>query len=210
MAALISLSLSKTQVKADLKALRALLDDPKKPDLHERNDILPFFKDRPHLCAFMGTYNPNIVDYKRISLAREFDIFGDHIADLAVGDTSNHEYCFIEFEDASENSIFKKAPKLTPEWSVRFEHGFSQLVDWILWIENSKGTSAFVNRFNAHSIRYNMLLVIGRDKHIGNQGLKDRLNWRTDQVVVASKKFNCITFDKLYEDLSQRLEFLIG
>jgi hypothetical protein len=208
MAALKTLSLSKKQVKDDLKAFKALLNDPSKSSLSEKTDILPFFNGRPHICAFIGTYNPNIVDYKNIRYACEFDIFGDHTADLAVGDASSHEYCFIEFEDATETSVFKKTPKQTPEWSARFEHGFSQLVDWILWIENNKGSTAFVNRFNTQSIRYNMLLVIGREKHIASQGLRDRMNWRTDQVVVASKKFHCITFDKLYEDLSLRVEIL--
>ena len=60
---------------------------------------------------------------------------------MVVGDASSHAYCFIEFEDATETSIFKKTPKLTPEWSPRFEHGFSQLVDWILWLENNKGNT---------------------------------------------------------------------
>ncbi|HEU5117970.1 MAG TPA: hypothetical protein VFT74_15205, partial [Isosphaeraceae bacterium] len=68
----------------------------------------------------------------------------------------------------------------------------------------------FLNRFNAASIRYNMRLVIGREKHLASQGLKDRLSWRTDQVVVASRKFLCITFDKLYEDLCLRVEILKG
>ncbi len=208
MAILKRLSLKKKQLTDDLEAFKALLDDPSKPNLGEAQDILPFFKNRPHICAFMGTYNPNIVDYKKISLACEFDIFGDHVADLAVGDTTNQEYCFVEFEDANERSIFHKATKQTPEWSPRFEHGFSQLVDWILWLENSKGTTAFVNRFNAPAIRYSMLLVIGRERHITSQGLKDRMNWRTDQVVVASKKVNCITFDKLYEDLALRAKIL--
>ena len=180
MASFTTLSLSKKQVKDDLKALEAMLDDPRKPSLGEKKDIWPFFNSRPHICAFMGTYNPNIIDYRKISYACEFDIFGDHTADVAVGDMANDEYCFIEFEDATETSVFKKTPKQTPEWSSRFEHGFSQLVDWILWIENNKGNSAFVNRFNAHSIRYNMLLVIGRDKHLSAQGLKDRMNWRTE------------------------------
>ena len=152
----------------------------------------------------MGMYNPNITNYKKINLAYEFDIFGDHVADLVIGDVSNHAYCFIEFEDATETSIFKKSPKLTPEWSTRFEHGFSQLVDWILWLENNKGSTAFQTRFNARSIRYNMLLVIGRDKHIASHGLKERLDWRTEQIVIASKKFNCITFDGLYNDLLER------
>ncbi len=204
MAVLTPLSLKTKQVKDDLRAFKALLNDPNKPDLEERRDILPFFKARPHLCAFMGTYNPNIINYKEINLACEFDIFGDHVADLVIGDASNHAYCFIEFEDATETSIFKKSPKRTPEWSTRFEHGFSQLVDWILWLENNKGNTAFQNRFNARSIQYNMILVIGRDKYIAPHGLKERLDWRTEQVVVASKKFNCITFDGLYNDLLER------
>jgi Shedu protein SduA, C-terminal len=204
MAVLTPLSLNKKQVKDDLRAFKALLNDPKKQNLEERRDILPFFKAHPHLCAFMGMYNPNITDYKKINLACEFDIFGDHVADLVIGDVSNHAYCFIEFEDATETSVFKKTPKLTPEWSTRFEHGFSQMVDWILWLENNKGNTAFQTRFNARSIRYNMLLVIGRDKHIASHGLKERLDWRTEQVVVASKKFNCITFDGLYNDLLER------
>jgi len=204
MAVLTPLALSKKQVKDDLKAFKALLNDPSKPDLEERRDILPFFRSRPHLCAFMGLYNPLITNYKKISLACEFDIFGDHVADVVIGDVTSHAYCCIEFEDATEMSIFKKTPKVTPEWSARFEHGFSQLVDWILGLENNKGNAAFQTRFNARSIRYNMLLVIGRDKHLTHLGLKERLDWRTEQVVVASKKFNCITFDGLYNDLLER------
>jgi hypothetical protein len=204
MADLTQHSLNKKQVKEDLKAFNELLSNPARPNLKEKQDILPFFRARPHLCAFMGTYNPNITNYKKINLACEFDIFGDHVADLVVGDATSHAYCFIEFEDASETSVFKKTSKSTPEWSTRFEHGFSQLVDWILWLENNKGNTAFQTRFNTLSIRYNMLLVIGRDKHIASQGLKERLDWRTEQVVVASKKFNCITFDRLYNDLLER------
>jgi len=201
MAALAPLSLSKKQLKTDLGEFESLLNDSAKSDLSESRDILPFFKARPHLCAFMGTYNPNIVNYKALNLACEFDIFGDHVADLVIGDAKTNAYCFIEFEDAAADSIFKKSSKQTPEWSTRFEHGFSQLVDWILWLENNKGNTAFQKRFDARSVQYNMLLVIGRDRHIDSHGLRERLDWRTEQVVVASKKFNCITFDGLYNDL---------
>jgi hypothetical protein len=210
MAVLNTLSIDKAQVKSDLRAFKALLDDPDRPVLKEREDILPFFRARPHLCGFIGSYNPYIVNYRNLGIAAEFDIFGDFTADLVVGDPANQEYCFIEFEDAGETSLFKKTPRKTPEWSTRFEHGFSQLVDWILWLENNKGNAAFVNRFGAPSIRYNMLLVIGREKHLSAPGLRDRLNWRTDQVVVASKKFHCITFDKPHEDLALRVEILGG
>ena len=56
----------------------------------------------------MGTYDSYIVDFKNLVTAYEFDIFGDHVADLAIGAKTNHRYCFIEFEDARESSIFKR------------------------------------------------------------------------------------------------------
>jgi hypothetical protein len=98
MAQLKTLALKKQQAKAELKAFRALLDGKGKGDLGEANDILPFLDANEHLCALMGTYNPNIVDYKNICMAREFSIFGDHKADLVIGDAKNKQFCFIEVD----------------------------------------------------------------------------------------------------------------
>ena len=181
-----------------------MMNDPSRPDLEEKKDTLRFFKCHPHLSAFIGRYKVNLVDYKNIRVCHEFNLFGDHVADLAVGDATANEYCFIEFENATKTSIFKAVPRMTPEWSSRFEHGFSQLVDWILWIENNRNTAGLAARFNAPSIRDITLLVIGRVWHLADQGLKDRLTWRNDQVLVAAKTVSCITFDKLCEDLSTR------
>lgn len=211
MAQLKTLALNKQQAKAELRAFKALLDGKGKGDLGEANDILPSFDANEHLCALMGTYNPKIVDYKNISIAREFSVFGDHKADLVIGDTKNKQFCFIEFEDARRASIFNTAgTKATPDWSTRYEHGFSQLIDWILWIENNRGNAAYAQRFQATSIQFNMLLVIGRDRDLSDPSLRERFEWRSDSVVVASKKVHCITFDKLYDDLSTRLKILRG
>lgn len=154
----------------------------------------------------MGRYNPNIVG--DITVAREFGLFGDHIADLIIGDQKNNCYCFIEFEDASKTSIFKTGAKATPEWSSRYEHGYSQLIDWILWLDHNEGNAAFLQRFGCASIEYNMLLVIGRDRDLSSPALRQRFDWRNNSVVVASKKVHCITYDKLYEDLSYRSKML--
>ncbi len=206
MAQLKNLALKKSDAKRELTAFKELLDVKGKGDLREASDILPFFNANEHLCALMGTYNPNIIDYKNISIAREFSIFGDHKADLVIGDTKHRQFCFIEFEDAKSTSIFNPAgAKSTPEWSARYDHGFSQLVDWILWIENNKGNAAYATRFQAPSIQYNMLLIIGRERDLSDPSRRERFEWRNDSVVVASKKVHCITYDKLYEDLAQRL-----
>ncbi len=44
------------QVESDLSALEALLHPPQK-ELREREDILPFFKARPHLSAFLAYFS---------------------------------------------------------------------------------------------------------------------------------------------------------
>jgi Domain of unknown function (DUF4263) len=211
MAQLKTLALKKLQAKAELKAFKALLDGKGQGDLGEMSDLLPFFDAHEQLCALMGMYNPKIVDYQNICIAREFSIFGDHKADLAIADIKNREFCFIEFEDAKKASIFNTAgKKATPDWSTRYDHGFSQLIDWILWIENNKGNTADAGRFKAASIQFNMLLVIGRDRDLAVPALRERFDWRSESVVVASKKVHCITYDKLYDDVSTRLRIFGG
>ena len=141
------------------------MNDPAKPDLTERGDLLPFFAAREQLIALLGTYNPRIENPNQI--ATEFDIFGDHTADFAIGDSREQQYCFIEFEDAVKTSIFKKkAGKSTLEWSERFDHGCSQIIDWILWLENQKHTISYTQRFGVGEIQFVGLLVIGRDQHL--------------------------------------------
>jgi hypothetical protein len=62
----------------------------------------------------------------------ELDLFGDFVSDLAAGDSEANAYTLIEFDDAKEHSISSRLGrgKTMKRWSQRFEHGFSQLVDW--------------------------------------------------------------------------------
>jgi hypothetical protein len=201
-------ALEKRRAEAELIAFRALLDGKGSGDLGEASDLLPLFYASEHLCASMAMYNPGIVDYQNISIATEFSVFGDHKADLVIGEIKNREFCFVEFEEAKSTSIFRvTAAKSTPEWSLRYERGFSQLIDWILWLENNKGSTAFKGRFQTATIQYSMMLVIGRDRDLANPALRERFDWRSDSIVVASKKVRCITYDKLYDDLSTRLPY---
>ena len=199
------ITLIKKQARKELEQFKALLDDAEKQELSERNDLLPFFAEHEQLIALMGTYNPKIERFDRI--ATEFDIFGDHTTDFAIGDSQEHQYCFVEFEDAARSSVFKKrGKKTTLEWSERFDHGCSQVIDWILWLENQKQTLAHIQRFGVGEIQFVGLLVVGRDKFLTDSSLKRRLSWRSEQVVVCSRKLHCITFDKLYTDLDLRLK----
>jgi hypothetical protein len=113
------------QCRAELTAFKQLLDG--KQDLEERADILPFFKERKQLSAFIGTFASNIGPAS--VLAFEFPFMGDFAADIVLGNKDKGVFCVVEFEDGKADSIFKKqASKSTTEWSQRFERGFSQLV----------------------------------------------------------------------------------
>jgi hypothetical protein len=78
-------------------------------------------------------------------VATELSLFGDYACDAASGDSKANAFTLIEFEDANEYSIFKKAAqgRSVRAWATRFEHGFSQLVDWAwrLADEGSKSTA---------------------------------------------------------------------
>ena len=171
-------------------------------DLQERKQVLPFFKERLQLSAFLGSYHPEIVRYDLV--AHELPLFGDFAADLVVGDSKNSAFAFIEFEDASPESIFVKR-KATPDWSPRFEHGFSQLVDWFFKLHEQGQTVEFEEKFGSRTIRHLGILVIGRTEHLGKRE-EHRLRWRQEYVLLNSKQIHCKTFDQLRDDLLDRLE----
>jgi hypothetical protein len=171
-------------------------------ELNERKDILPFFKERLHLSACIGWYpSDNFCN----QIKHEFTLFGEFRADLVVGDSINNIYCFIEFEDATKNSIFvNKKGKTTSEWSSRFENGFSQIIDWFWKLDDFKNTGQFRSIFGSENIEYQGILVIGRDEFL-SEVEKTRLKWYLNRVVVDSRKVICKTFDQLARDTRNRL-----
>jgi hypothetical protein len=139
-------------------------------------------------------------------VAYEYDLFGDFACDLVVGDSVTRTYGFIEFEDASPNSIFvQRGARVTPEWSPRFEHGYSQIVDWFCKLNDMEKTDEFDTRFGGRSIKYFGLLVIGRSETFTPRESR-RLAWRQDRTVVNSRHIRCVTFDQLAEDLTERMK----
>lgn len=195
-------TLNLPKCRRELADFRELLD--RQGGLSERDEVLPFFKTHRHIAALIGAYNPRINRFDRI--ASEFDLFGDYTCDLAIGDSTSHNFCFVEFEDASPNSVFiKKRGKATPEWSPRFEHGFSQILDWFRILEDQQRTAQFKARLGAETIQYLGLLVIGRRQFLDDAQYQ-RMRWRSEQVAVGARQVHCITFDELFQTLSLKLD----
>lgn len=137
-------------------------------------------------------------------LAFEFPFFGDFKADLILGNKSARKFCVVEFEDGRPDSIFKKQPaRGNPEWSARFEHGFSQLTDWFYNLDDFKTTKGFTKTFGAGHVKCYGLLLVGRDAGL-DDAKRNRLDWRTEKVLIDSHPITCLTFDALYASLHRR------
>lgn len=180
-----------------------------KGELSERNDILPLFNRSPSLSGLIGMNWPGMSMPNRIAF--EFDIFGNYRADLALGlfkeNDKRNAFLFIEFEDARPNSIFRQVNRSKRDWASRFEHGFSQLIDWSYALDDAEKSDTFEDRFGSRRIRYEMLLVIGRSQYLTPQDLR-RIEWRVDNVQVDGHRIYVSTYDDLLEDLSYRFEVL--
>ena len=177
------------------------------PVLYEKRQILPFFRARRHLSAFIGSYGQDVDCYDRIAF--EYPLFGDFTCDLVVGDSARGAYCLIEFEDAGPTSLFiQRGKRVTRDWSPRLEHGYSQLIDWFHKLDDMRRSDDLVLRFGSRSLTFSGVLVIGRDQHL-KPGELERLSWRRANVVVASQLIQCRTFDGLVEKLESRLATIL-
>lgn len=174
-----------------------------KPKVSEREDILPFFREHPHLAAFLGTYahTANMAD----RLGVEVGLFGQFVADVIVGNRGKRAYCLIEFEDGTANSIFVRRGRHTSDWASRFEHGVSQIIDWMWLLDDQEHTLAFEELFGPRPIDLTLLLVMGRDSGVSDADRR-RLEWRSRHAPINSHRIYFYTFDDLLRDLRGRLE----
>lgn len=202
MSQLTSLKFDLVKFKIELLEFQDLLSSNN--DLRERADILPFFKERPFLSlgiSWLGNVLPE-------SYAHEFSLWGKFQSDLVVGSTSKHHFFFVEFEDATKDSIFKKvSQKSTSEFSSRFEHGYSQIVDWFYILNDLSKTRQYETAFGHHSIKYDGILIVGRS-HFLNEKYDEtqRLSWRMNHTIINSKRVLCYTYDELCQSLIEILE----
>jgi hypothetical protein len=196
------LSFDPVRCRAELDELDALL--ALHASLDEQKQILPFFRTHPQITALLGSYCGKIRTFDR--LAFELDLFGDFKADAVVGDTRRESFCFIEFEDGRPESIFRRVGKRrTLEWSSRFDHGASQIIDWCWKLDDFQRTDGFIRLFGSPTIEISGLLVVGRDTGV-SQSDYPRLQWRRKYVTVNAQPLYCCTFDELARDLRDTLD----
>lgn len=170
-----------------------------KSEIKERTDILPFFKSSKNLSMLLSSYFRKL----RIpdTIAHEYEIDGDFVADLLVGDSKECAYLLVEFEDGTPESIFKKKKqKATPEWAHRFEAAYSQLIDWLWKLEDKRSTADFTNTFGDSRASFQGLIVIGKDMKLSRRE-EDRLKWRIERTKIDSNSVEVVSFDELAKDM---------
>ncbi len=188
--------------RQDLVAFRQLLES--KQELEEATDIKPFFESHQQLSVFLGSCAAPITRFEL--LAFQYQLFGDYSCDLVVGDSVRKAYGFIEWEDAAGGSLFRQqGKKATPEWSSRFEHGYSQIIDWFCKLDDMTRTDEFEARFGARKVQYFGMLIAGRDAHLAHPRERRRWEWRSQKVLVNSLPILCVTYDQLHQLLSDKI-----
>ncbi|MBP3955269.1 DUF4263 domain-containing protein [Gemmata sp. G18] len=198
-----------TSVTFDPKQCRTEIDEfgamlRTKTELSEKYDIQPFFKSRMQASAYIGSFMRNIGPATQICF--EYGFFGDYAADLVLGDKAYRQFCVIEFEDGRLQSIFKPSQTGNARvWSPRFEHGYSQIIDWYTMLDDLKKSERFKRDFGDGHIRFSAMLIIGRDAGITDSYDRFRLNWRADKVSVDSNNVICVTFDELHRHMDRQL-----
>jgi hypothetical protein len=195
-------TLSLAHCEADLRDFQFLLES--KSELSESLDVLPFFREHSHLAGLTASLSVSVdlIDCQ----ATEFDLFGNFRCDWVVGSKQGRSYSLVEFEDARPNSIFNRTGRYHDEWGRRFEHGFSQLVDWFWALDEYRGNPDLERRFGK-APEFVGVLVVGRREFLEEHHVA-RLHWRLQKVVIDSHRIACITFDDLYDRLAKRLAFL--
>jgi hypothetical protein len=188
------------QFKKELDQFGALLESTK---IFSERDIQALFKASLHLTAYIGTTFGNIGVARQV--AYEFEIMGDYGADIVFGNREK-QFCLVELEDGNPNSVLEKVgKKSTKEWARRFEHGFSQIVDWFCHLDDFKKTDRFHRNFGYGHIDFVGLLLIGRNEGLDDDDIR-RLRWRTHHVIVSSHPVHCMTYDDLYKELNEGYE----
>lgn len=198
------IELDLTRARIEVAAFAAFLG-PTDRELGERDAILPFFRRHPHLASLVHRYNAEL-DWPT-HIKPELELFGDHACDLAVGNAATGQFCFVEFEAATADAVFKRGKKGVAGWSARLEHGFSQVVDWFYTLDDMRATGRFRGQFGTNLVDYTGVLVVGRRGFL-NPGEHERLLWRSRNVQVAGRRVTCLTFDDLLDAARERIKYL--
>lgn len=170
-------------------------------------DLRAFIRGRPQIVASMGLLNAAADTTDR--WAPELDLLAKHVCDFVVGDSRRCAYTLVELEDGNPESVYEPVPA-TPYFTSRFNHGYSQVVDWLCLLDSAQDTPDFRDYWGQSSPpQFSGLLVIGRGPSLTSEGRR-RMEWRSAKVKVNSHPVMCLTYDDLVARLIDKIDVYCG
>ena len=172
----------------------------------ERSHYLPFFAGHLQLCAYIGTLNDRVRVATHVET--EVSLWGDFSCDVVAGSPQDRAFVFIEFEDASQTSLFRRqAGRRNTHWGSRVEHGISQVIDWLFRISTEGSSDNMERDFGTRHITPMGLVVAGRSAEVTLYD-RERLDWRSRHSIVGGAKLAILTYDDLLDWLDGRATLL--
>lgn len=159
---------------------------------------------RSHMVCLLGPTAtiaaPNLIKW-------ELELGGVFRTDLALGNGGTHEFALIEFEGASENSLFgRRRTKQYRHWSGELEHGFGQTIDWSYYHAYNLRDATLHDNFGGPIRRSTYLVICGRDQGVVGQIERERLDFRQRHVQVQGVPSLLLTYDEMVVAMASNLE----
>ena len=172
----------------------------------ERAHFLSFFAAHLQLGAYLATLNDKVGEGTHV--ATEVALWGDFTCDLVAGSLKDRAFVLVEFEDATETSVFRRQKgRKNSHWGTRVEHGVSQVIDWLFRISSEAGSDQMERDFGARHVTPMGLVVVGRSAEVSDYD-RDRLDWRSKHSIVGGARLAIVTYDDLLAWLDGRVTLL--
>ncbi|MCD2317227.1 DUF4263 domain-containing protein [Sphingomonas sp. IC-11] len=168
-------------------------------------EIVAEIKARPHMaCLLASTLGLEAPDMIKFELALK----GMFRTDLVLGNHGSRKFGLIEFEDALENSIFKKGTIQYRFWAPRIEHGFSQVIDWAWVRQDHPSDTVLVNGFGGPITTSSYAVICGRDSSLRDDVERKRFAHRRSSLKVEGHPALVMTYDEMVRAMEDSLAVL--
>jgi hypothetical protein len=164
--------------------------------------IVSEIKTRSHMaCSLASTLGLPAPDMIKFELALK----GMFRTDLVLGNDSQRKFGLIEFEDAQEDSIFKRGSRQYRHWSPRLEHGFGQILDWAWVRSDHPHDTVLLNGFGGVITASAYAVICGRDASLRDDVERKRFRHRRDSLRVEGQPALVLTYDEMVRHIEDNL-----
>jgi hypothetical protein len=142
------------------------------------------------LASTLGLPAPDMIKF-------ELNLKGMFRTDLVLGNDGQRKFGLIEFEDAEENSIFKRGTKQYRYWAPKIEHGFGQILDWAWVRSDHPNDSVLLGGFGGSITASAYAVICGRDGSLRDDVERKRFKHRRDCLKVEGQPALVLTYDEM-------------